>query len=42
MSPQKRLIEAAEIAALVVFLASDAAVGINGQALVVDGGGVMR
>ena len=41
-SPQHRLITVAEIAALAVFLAGDAAVGINGQAIVLDGGAVMR
>jgi NAD(P)-dependent dehydrogenase (short-subunit alcohol dehydrogenase family) len=38
MSPQRRLIEPEEVAALAVFLASAEARGINGQALNVDGG----
>ena len=38
-SPQNRLIEPEEVAALVVFLVSGAARGINGQAIVLDGGG---
>ena len=38
MNPQGRLIEADEIAALAVYLASPDARGINGQALNVDGG----
>ncbi len=37
-SPQKRLYTAEEVAALVVFLCGEAASGINGQALSVDGG----
>ncbi|HEY8460671.1 MAG TPA: SDR family oxidoreductase, partial [Blastocatellia bacterium] len=41
LNPQNRLIEAAEVAAVVVMLASDAARGINGQAINVDGGSVM-
>jgi NAD(P)-dependent dehydrogenase (short-subunit alcohol dehydrogenase family) len=41
MSPQKRLIEPEEVAALAVFLASAEAHGINGQALNVDGGGLV-
>jgi NAD(P)-dependent dehydrogenase (short-subunit alcohol dehydrogenase family) len=38
MSPQGRLIEPDEVAAVVVFLASPDAHGINGQTLSVDGG----
>lgn len=38
MSPQKRLYTADEVAALVLFLCGDAAGGINGQALSIDGG----
>src|SRR5207253_204355 len=41
MSPQRRLIEPEEVAALVVYLAGDIAKGITGQAINVDGGGVM-
>lgn len=37
-SPQKRLFSADEVAQTVLFLASDAAAGINGQALSIDGG----
>jgi NAD(P)-dependent dehydrogenase (short-subunit alcohol dehydrogenase family) len=37
-SPQGRLMTAAEVAALTLFLCSTAAAGINGQGLVVDGG----
>jgi len=40
-SPQKRLIEPEEVAELTVMLASDAAKGITGQAINVDGGAVM-
>jgi NAD(P)-dependent dehydrogenase (short-subunit alcohol dehydrogenase family) len=41
LSPQGRLIEPAEVAALAVYLASDAARGITGQAINLDGGAVM-
>lgn len=40
-SPQKRLVMPAEVAAAVVYLCGDAARGINGQALVIDGGGLL-
>jgi len=40
-SPQKRLIDPDEVAYLTVMLASEAARGINGQAINVDGGAVM-
>lgn len=41
MSPQNRLMQPDEIATLAVLLASREAYGINGQAINVDGGGVM-
>ena len=41
MSPQRRLYTAEEVSALVLFLCGDAAAGINGQALSVDGGTVV-
>lgn len=37
-NPQKRFIQPAEIAAMVLWLASDAAASINGQALAISGG----
>ena len=40
-SPQNRLIEPEEVAALAVYLAQDSARGITGQAINVDGGAVM-
>ena len=40
-SPQKRMVTSEEVAALVVFLCSDEARGITGQALNVDGGTVV-
>ncbi|MFL5806437.1 MAG: SDR family NAD(P)-dependent oxidoreductase [Roseiflexaceae bacterium] len=40
-SPQNRLIEPEEVAALAVYLAQDSARGITGQAINVDGGSVM-
>jgi NAD(P)-dependent dehydrogenase (short-subunit alcohol dehydrogenase family) len=39
--PQRRLIEPDEITALALYLASDAAGGITGQAINIDGGAVM-
>jgi NAD(P)-dependent dehydrogenase (short-subunit alcohol dehydrogenase family) len=41
MSPQNRLIQPEEIATLALLLASRDAYGINGQAINLDGGGVM-
>jgi NAD(P)-dependent dehydrogenase (short-subunit alcohol dehydrogenase family) len=41
LSPQNRLIEPEEVAAVVVMLAGDIAQGINGQAINIDGGAVM-
>ncbi|NUO52875.1 MAG: SDR family oxidoreductase [Polyangiaceae bacterium] len=41
MSPQNRLMEADEVAQLVVMLTTDGARGIHGQAIPVDGGQVM-
>ena len=38
--PLGRLLEPEEVAAAVVFLASPAAAAINGQAIVIDGGGL--
>lgn len=40
-SPQKRLIEPQEVAAIAVFLALDINRGITGQAINIDGGGLM-
>jgi NAD(P)-dependent dehydrogenase (short-subunit alcohol dehydrogenase family) len=39
-APLGRLLEADEVAEAIVFLASPAAAGISGQALVIDGGGI--
>ena len=41
-NPQRRLIELGEAAAVVLYLCSDAARGINGEALVIDGGDLRR
>jgi len=41
-NPQKRLIQPGEVAAAVVYLCSDAAAGINGATLVLDGGELRR
>lgn len=41
MNPQGRLIESDEVAALCVYLTTDAARGINGQALSIDGGSLL-
>jgi NAD(P)-dependent dehydrogenase (short-subunit alcohol dehydrogenase family) len=38
ISPQRRLVTPEEVANLVVMLASDAARGIHGQAIAIDGG----
>ncbi|RPJ78575.1 MAG: SDR family oxidoreductase [Acidobacteria bacterium] len=40
MNPQRRLVQPGEVAALVLFLASDSASGITGQAICIDGGEV--
>ena len=41
-SPLGRLLEPQEVAVAVVYLASDEAAAINGQAFVLDGGDVQR
>lgn len=41
LNPQRRLIEPEEVAAMAVYLASDVSRGITGQAINIDGGGVM-
>ena len=41
-NPQKRLIDPEEVAAAVVYLCSDAARGINGTSLLIDGGELRR
>ena len=41
-TPQKRLIEAGEVAAAVLFLCTDLARGITGESLVIDGGELRR
>jgi 3-hydroxybutyrate dehydrogenase len=41
MSPQNRLVTSEEVAALALLLASEDGRGINGQAINVDGGGVL-
>ena len=40
-SPQRRLMEPEEVAAIAVFLAQDLSLGITGQAINIDGGGLM-
>ena len=40
-SPQDRMMTAEEVAALVLYLVSDAARGVNGQAITLDGGGLV-
>ena len=40
--PQRRLLDPAEIAAYALFLASDLAAGVTGQAVVMDGGYVAQ
>ena len=41
LSPQNRLMEPEEVAAVAVMLAADASRGINGQAINIDGGAVV-
>jgi len=40
-TPQRRLIRAEEVADLVLWLCGDAAAGVNGQGICMDGGGVL-
>ena len=40
-SPQKRLLTTAEVASVVVMLCSEEGRGINGQSIVIDGGGLL-
>jgi 3-hydroxybutyrate dehydrogenase len=42
MSPQRRMIQPAEVAHAAVMLCADAARGIHGQTLVIDGGAILK
>ena len=42
VNPMKRLLEPEEVAEMAVYLASEAAGGVTGQALNIDGGNVMH
>jgi NAD(P)-dependent dehydrogenase (short-subunit alcohol dehydrogenase family) len=42
MSPQRRMIQPAEVAHAVAMLCADAARGIHGQTLVIDGGAILK
>jgi len=42
MSPQRRMIEPAEVAHSAVMLCADAARGIHGQTIVIDGGAILK
>ncbi len=42
MSPQRRLFHPDEVASVVAMLCTEGARGINGQTIVIDGGGVMK
>ncbi len=42
MSPQRRMIQPAEVSHAVVMLCADAARGIHGQTLVIDGGAILK
>ena len=42
MSPQRRMIEPDEVAHAAVMLCADAARGIHGQTIVIDGGAVLK
>jgi NAD(P)-dependent dehydrogenase (short-subunit alcohol dehydrogenase family) len=42
VSPTGELLQPAQIAAVAVWLCSDSADAVNGQAIVADGGGIMR
>jgi NAD(P)-dependent dehydrogenase (short-subunit alcohol dehydrogenase family) len=42
MSPQKRMIDPAEVAHAAVMLCADAARGIHGQTIVIDGGAILK
>jgi NAD(P)-dependent dehydrogenase (short-subunit alcohol dehydrogenase family) len=42
MNPQHRLIQPTEVAHAVVMLCADAARGIHGQTLVIDGGAILK
>lgn len=42
MQPIGRLIETGEVAAAVAYLASDEAAAVNGQSIIIDGGGVQQ
>ncbi len=42
MSPQRRMIEATEVAAAALYLCAHEARGVHGQALVIDGGAILK
>jgi len=42
MSPQKRMIEPEEVAHSALMLCADAARGIHGQTIVIDGGAILK